>query len=129
MKLLVGLLIVGAVTAGAAGSALAAGKPAAKTPPRLAAPPAAGVTYEATGKVLLFKGKPCTSQIMFEFTAAHSRAPVCLAAHVKDSNVLTEAAKRRRTVQISGVWQRGREKGCRFVNVTKVTVQKGFFSW
>jgi hypothetical protein len=56
-------------------------------------------------------------------------APVYLAAHVKESNLLTDAARHHRTVRISGIWQRGRENTCRFVNVTNVTVLKSFLSW
>jgi hypothetical protein len=85
--------------------------------------------FEATGKVAMHPGRPCTSQIMFDFRPAHTRDPVWLAAHVKESKILTEAARHRRTVQVSGVWQHGQEGTCRYVNITRVTVQKNFFSW
>ena len=129
MKVASQFLFVGLTIIGFAGTALAAPKP--KTPPdALPAPlPVAGPIFNGTGKVSLFRGAPCTSQIMFDLRVAHAREPVFLAAHVKESDLLTEAARKRRTVQISGTWQHGREKTCRFVTVTHVVVQKGFFSW
>jgi hypothetical protein len=32
-------------------------------------------------------------------------------------------------VQVSGVWAHGKEKTCRYVNITGVVVPKGFFTW
>jgi hypothetical protein len=98
-----------------------------KAPPKAAAPTSSH--FEATGKVTMHPGRPCTSQIMFDFRPAHSKIPVWLAARMKESKVLTDAARHRRTVRVSGVWQHGKEKTCRYINITGVTVQKGFFSW
>ena len=108
---------------------MAAPKP--KTPARAVATPApaVGSVFNGTGKVTLFRGAPCTPQIMFDLRVPHAREPIFLAAHVKENDVLTEAARKRQTVQITGTWQQGREKTCRFVSVTHVVVQKSFFSW
>lgn len=104
---------------------------APKPPQKPATKPLAPVSshFEATGKVTMHAGRPCTPQIMFDFVAAHTKSPVYLAAPVNESKVLTDAARHHRTVQISGAWQHGKETTCRYVNITKVTVQKSFFSW
>ena len=102
-----------------------AGRPPIKAP----APALAGSHYAATGKVTMHPGMPCTSQIMFDFRAAHSRESVSLAAPARESQILTDAARHRRTVQVAGMWQHGKEKTCRYVHITTVAVQKGFFRW
>jgi hypothetical protein len=125
MKSLLEYLVIGALAAGLPMTE-AAGKPRAKAPvPKR--PPSS--SFAGTGKVTMHPGMPCTSQIMFDFRPAHARESVYLGAPAKESKLLTDAAKHRRTVQISGVWEHGKEKTCRFVHVTNVAVQKGFFSW
>ncbi len=112
---------------GVMAAALTSGAAAARPPVKAPAP--TGSHFAATGKVTMHPGMPCTSQIMFDFRAAHTKNAVCLAAREKESRILTDAAKHRRTVQIAGVWQHGKEKTCRYVNITTVAVQKSFFSW
>ena len=57
---------------------------------------------------------------MFDFRADHAKSWTWLAAHAKETKVLTEAAQRRRHVHVWGNWQRGKEKGCSYVHVTRV---------
>jgi hypothetical protein len=123
MKSFLKYLLIGALAAGLP-VVEAAGKPRTQAP---APPPSSN--FAATGKVSLHPGMPCTSQIMFDFRPARARESIYLAAHAKESKILTDAAKHRRTVQISGVWEHGKEKACRYVHITRVVVQKGFFSW
>jgi len=59
---------------------------------------------------------------MFDFRPTRSSRSVWLAAHMKETNVLTDAAHHRRRVHVSGVWQHGKEKTCNYVHVTKVDV-------
>jgi hypothetical protein len=128
MKSFLKYLVIGALAAGLP-VCEAAGKPRAKVLVKAPVRPPLGPSFAATGKVTMHPGMPCTSQIMFDFRPAHARESICLAAPAKESKILTDAAKRRRTVQISGVWQHGKEKTCRYVHITRVVVQKGFFSW
>jgi hypothetical protein len=107
-------------------AAVAGGATSEKTPVRAASIPS---HFEGTGKVTMHPGRPCTSQIMFDFRAGRSRNPIWLAALMRDSRILTEAARHRRSVRIAGVWRRGLDGGCSYVNVTSVTVQKSFFTW
>jgi predicted acyl esterase len=124
MKSFLKSLAVGVMAAGLTSCAAAE-----KAPPKAAAAAPTSSHFEATGKVTLHTGMPCTSQIMFDFRPAHSKIPIWLAARMKESKVLTDAAKHRRTVRVSGVWQHGKERTCRYINITGVTVQKGLFSW
>ena len=89
---------------------------AAKTRP-------AGTRFDETGKVTLHRGQPCTSQIMYDFRPADSKAVIWLAAGFHESRSLTDAAKHHRTVHIAGLWKRGQEKGCSYVDVKNVTVE------
>jgi hypothetical protein len=52
------------------------------------------------------------------------RTSVWLAARMSENKMLVEAARRRRRVHVWGVWQRGSARGCRFVNVTRVELEK-----
>ena len=124
MKSFLKYLVIGALAAGLP-VCEAAGKPRAQAP---VGPPYSG-NFAASGKVTMHPGMPCTTQIMFDFRPAHARESVCLGAPAKESKILTDAAKHRRTVQISGVWGHGKEKTCRYVHITAVVVQKGFFRW
>ncbi len=76
--------------------------------------------FEGKGRVLLFQGQPCSPQIMFDLRQSFPKSTIRLAAPIRESRQLTDAARHRRTVHIAGVWRRGRDKLCRFVDVTKV---------
>jgi hypothetical protein len=78
-----------------------------------------GARFDGVGKVTLHAGQPCTSQIMFDFRTT-SLNTVSLAAPMRETKILTEAASRRRRVHISGKWRRGKQTGCSYVDVTKV---------
>jgi hypothetical protein len=99
--------------------------------PQKAAPPpiaaTAGATFEQVGKVALYVGQPCTSQIMFLFRAGKSPA-IPMAARARETKILTDAAHRRRPVRVSGKWRRGKAPGCAYVEVKQVELQK-WFSW
>ena len=79
--------------------------------------------FNHAGKVTLHRGQPCTSQIMFDFHPADSKTVVWLAAGLRQSQKLTDAAKHHRALTISGTWKAGREKGCSYVDVKNVTIQ------
>jgi len=77
-------------------------------------------SFEGKGRVLLFQGQPCSPQIMFDLRQSFPKSTIRLAAPLRESRQLTDAARRRRTVHISGLWRHGRDKLCRYVDVTKV---------
>jgi hypothetical protein len=83
----------------------------------------AGTFFDGMGNVTLHRGQPCASQIVFDFHPAESKSPVWLAADVRASKQLTQAAREHRRVHIVGTWKRGREKQCGYVDVKKVIVQ------
>jgi len=115
-------LAIGVMTVGGASCA----QPQKPMAAAKAAP--AGSRFDGIGKVTMHPGQPCTSQIVFDFRADHSKSWTWLAARVREAKVLTEAAQRRRRVHILGNWQRGKEKGCSYVHVTKVeAVSSRFF--
>lgn len=92
-------------------------------PERTAAPARAsrtGSRFTSVGKVTLHAGQPCTSQIMFDFQTTGVSSTVALAAPMRETKLLTEAANRNRRVQIWGTWQRGQGRTCNYVKVTKV---------
>ena len=80
-----------------------------------------GARFDGIGRVTLQQGQPCAPQVMFSFQARDSHSPVGLAARFRESRLLTEAARRGRRVHVSGVWRRGREKACGYVEVGSVT--------
>lgn len=88
----------------------------ARTPMK---PAPAGTHYDALGRVNLHQGQPCAPQVVFILTAQFKR-PVGLAAHFRESKLLTEAARRGRRVHVSGVWRHGRNPECAYVEVTQV---------
>jgi hypothetical protein len=88
----------------------------------------AGARFADKGKITLHRGEPCTSQIMFDFHPIDSRTVVWLAAGAHDSQKLTDAARQRRRVRITGVWRRGQHAGCAFVDVKKFTVEGNWLS-
>src|ERR1700736_5385524 len=80
-----------------------------------------GSRFDEVGKVTLHAGQPCTSQIMFDFEGANSRRGAWLAAPMKESKVLTDAATQGRRVHVRGTWRRGNDKTCPYVEVTNVS--------
>ena len=80
----------------------------------------AGSRFAGVGKVVMHPGQPCTSQIMFDFRTTGVSSTVALAAPMRETKLLTEAANRNRRVQVWGTWQRGQDRTCNYVNVTKV---------
>lgn len=82
--------------------------------------PRTGSRFSAAGKVNLHDGQPCASQVMFDFRITGSRVPISLAAPVRESRLLTEAANRHRRVRIWGNWRESQDHSCTYVNVTKV---------
>jgi hypothetical protein len=78
-----------------------------------------GSRFDGVGKVTLHAGQPCTSQVMFDLRTTSSNT-VWLAARMRETKILTEAASRRRRVHISGKWRRGTHTGCSYVDVIKV---------
>ena len=86
-----------------------------------------GGRFDEIGKVTMHAGQPCTSQIMFDFEATRSSRRVWMAARMHETKVLTEAAKRRQRVHVWGNWQRGKEKGCSYIHVSKVEIMSSRF--
>ena len=82
-----------------------------------------GSRFEGTGKVTLHPGQPCASQIMFDFRTATSNT-IWLAAPMRETKLLTDAADCQCLIHISGKWQRGRQTGCSYVAVTNVVSLK-----
>lgn len=80
----------------------------------------AGTPFAAAGKVSLHRGQPCASQIMFDFQTTNARSVVQLAAPMRESKLLTEAAHHNRHLRIRGNWRSGLERGCNYINVTGV---------
>lgn len=115
-KFLLTSLIAGAALAGMAGCAQIK-----KPPPQVRAAPA-GLRFDQVGRVTLYAGEPCASQIMFDFRGAGSR--VSLAAARFESEILTEAATKNRRVHISGKWRRGGQPNCSYVDVTSAELTK-----
>jgi hypothetical protein len=115
-KLSLNLLIAAAALAGMAGCA------EVKKPAAQAKAMAAGLRFDQVGRVSLYFGQPCTTQIMFEFHGA--RSTVWLAAPMWETKILTDAANKNRRVHISGKWRRGGESNCSYVEVTSAELTK-----
>jgi hypothetical protein len=81
-----------------------------------------GLRFEQVGRVSLYAGEPCASQIMFDFHGAGST--VWLAAPMHETKTLTDAAKKNRRVHISGKWRRGGQPNCSYVEVTNVELTR-----
>jgi hypothetical protein len=86
----------------------------------------AGAGFEETGKVSLYPGESCASQVMFVFHSGRSTS-ISLAAPFHESRILTDAAHDHRSVRVVGKWRRGRAPGCSYVEATQVEVQKSFW--
>jgi len=85
-----------------------------------------GSSFDQVGKVSLYPGESCASQIMFVFHTARSTS-ISLAAPMRESKILTDAAHDRRTVRVFGKWRRGKAPGCYYVETTQVEVQKSLW--
>jgi hypothetical protein len=85
---------------------------------------AAGSSFDAVGSVMLHAGQPCTIQIMFDFRRTKSKSTVWLAAPMRETTILTDAARDRRRVHIVGKWRRGRQTGCSYVDVATAELQR-----
>lgn len=109
-KFLLHSFIAGAALAGMAGCAQVK-KPAAQVKTA-----AVGSRFDQVGRVTLYVGEPCASQIMFDFHGAGST--VWLAAPMWVTKVLTDAANKNRRVHVSGKWRRGGQSNCSYVEVT-----------
>ena len=109
-RFLSNVLVVAVVLAGIAGCAQIK-KPAA--PVRAAT---VGLRFDQVGWVSLYAGEPCTPQIMFDFHG--SRSTVWLAASRRETQTLTDAAKKNQRVHILGKWRRGAQSQCSYVEVT-----------
>jgi hypothetical protein len=83
-----------------------------------------GSHFDASGRVSMHAGEPCTPQIMFDFHTLNSRSSVWLAARMDETKLLTDAARHRKKVHVSGIWKRGKDKNCNYVTVTKVTAER-----
>ena len=107
-----------------AGAALAGmlGCAQVKTPAPQAKAMAAGLRFDEVGRVTMYVGEPCTTQIMFEFHGA--RSTVWLAAPMWETKILTGAANKNQRVRISGKWRRGGQSNCSYVEVTSAEVTR-----
>src|SRR5438034_6019978 len=85
-KLLLNSFVAGAALAGMAGCAQI------KKPPAQAKAVPAGLRFDQVGRVTLYVGEPCVSQIMFDFHGAGST--VWLAAPMWETKTLTDAANK-----------------------------------
>lgn len=103
------------------------GEPERAKPAVVAAKPfRATGDFDEVGKVSLFQGESCASQVMFLFHGGGSRG-VSMAAPFHVSKILTEAAHDRKTVRVSGKWRHGKAAGCNYVEATQAEVQKSFW--
>ena len=115
-RFLINLLITAAALAGMAGCA------EIKKPAGQVRTTTADLRFDQVGRVSLYVGEPCTSQIMFEFHGANST--LWLAARMWETKILTEAANKNRRVHISGKWRRGGQTNCSYVEVTSAEFAK-----
>jgi hypothetical protein len=83
---------------------------------------AVGSRFDQVGRVSLYAGEPCTPQIMFDFHATQST--VSLAAPMRETKILTDAANKSQRVHISGRWRRGGESNCSYVQVTSAELTR-----
>jgi hypothetical protein len=115
-KSFVSVLIAVAAVAGMAGCTQI------KKPVTQARAMPSGLRFDQVGRVSLYAGEPCASQIMFDFHGAGST--VWLAAPMHEMKILTDAAKKNRRVHISGKWRHGGQPNCSYVEVTNVELTR-----
>jgi hypothetical protein len=109
-RFLLNVLVAAALLAGIAGCARIK-RPAVQTKAA-----ALGSRFDQIGWVSLYGGEPCAPQIMFDFHG--SRSAVSLAAPRRETEILTDAAKKNRRVHVLGKWRRGGQSNCSYVEVT-----------
>ena len=93
---------------------------------------AIGASFVSYGTVAFHQGQPCASQIMYDFRGAGpttrgltvARSTVWLAAPMRETRLLTEAASCNCPVRVSGTWRRGRDRGCSYIQVLSVEMMK-----
>src|SRR5438309_11209286 len=85
-----------------------------------------GGQFDQVGKVSLYPGESCTSQIMFVFHSGRSTS-ISLAAPFRESKILTDAVNEHRSVRVFGRWRRGKVPGCYYVEATQVEVQESLW--
>src|SRR5437588_12421719 len=102
------------------------GEPERPRPSAVSARPRVAGDFNEVGKVSLFQGESCASQIVFVFHGARSTS-TSMAAPFHVSKVLTDAAHDRKTVHVWGKWRHGNAPGCSYVEATQVEVQKSFW--
>jgi len=85
-----------------------------------------GSSFDQVGKVSLYPGESCASQIMFVFHTARSTS-ILLAAPMRQSKIMIDAAHDRRSVRVFGRWRRGKAPDCYYVEATQVEVQKSLW--
>jgi len=110
MKFISNVLVVATVLTGMAGCAQI------KRPAPQVKAAAVGTRFDQIGLVSLYAGEPCAPQIMFDFHG--SRSGVSLAAPRRQTEILTDAAKKNRRVHVLGKWRRGGQSNCSYVEVT-----------
>ena len=108
-NLLLKFLFAGIALAGMAGCAQI------KKPEPQVKAAAVGSRFDQIGSVSLYAGEPCAPQIMFDFHG--TRSMVSLAAPRRETEILTDAAKKNRRVHVRGKWRRG-GSNCNYVEVT-----------
>lgn len=101
---------------GGAGLAWIAGCAQIKKPVPQVEAAAVGSRFDQIGRVTLYAGEPCAPQIMFNFRAAGST--VLLAAPMRETKILTDAAQKNRPVHVLGRWRHGGQSRCSYVQVT-----------
>jgi hypothetical protein len=82
-----------------------------------------GSHFDSIGRIYLHAGQPCSSQIMFDF---RGKTVIWMAAPKHETSILTEAARHKLRVHVSGVWRHGASAGCSFVEVTHAVSEKKF---
>jgi len=82
--------------------------------------------FDEIGKVSLFQGESCASQIMFVFHGTRSGS-ISMAAPFRVSRVLTDAAHDHTPVHVTGKWRRGKASGCNYVEATEAEVRKSIW--
>jgi hypothetical protein len=83
--------------------------------------------FDEVGKVSLFQGESCASQIVFVFHSADSRL-ISMAAPFHVSNVLSDAAHNHKTVHVVGRWRQSKGPGCSYIEATQAElIQKSFW--
>ena len=101
------------------------GEPERPQPARGRAPIGTG-DFDEVGKVSLFQGESCASQIMFVFHGGRSTS-VSMAAPFRVSRILTEAARDHKTVRVIGKWRHSKGRACTYIEATQAEVEKSFW--